>query len=195
MAAYMGVLYRKNGNTDRGNERIIMETGPVIEPKEFLHFMLNSRPPWGSERLPLWGAEWCVFVRNVFIQTARIVVNQRRDLSLWSLERPPCAKRIPGLPSWVPDYTVGEIPVKRSIYSKTQDGGLDARWGQWMSPYKSIRFSNNNGLIAQGVFIDRIVYVSPIFTELNVSDLICHLYKRPNGFGSSSRGSTRLRHF
>jgi hypothetical protein len=111
-------------------------------------------------------------VQQVFIEAARYIVLERQDLLLWSTGRPPCGKRIKGLPSWVPDFSTA---VKNSMESPQQ--GL-RMWWDGLQPRKHIRVSDDNGLMIQVYALDRVEHISRIFDAGNASRLCFEEYKK-----------------
>ncbi|KAI6082211.1 hypothetical protein F4821DRAFT_247704 [Hypoxylon rubiginosum] len=56
----------------------------------------------GSQPLP--AVDYAKSAQQVFTEAARYSILERQDFMLWYGDRPPCAKRTKGLPSWVPDF-------------------------------------------------------------------------------------------
>ncbi|KAI0491026.1 hypothetical protein F4859DRAFT_508816 [Xylaria cf. heliscus] len=113
-------------------------------------------------------------VQEAFIEIARFIVLDRKDLSIWDYEHAPVATRITGLPSWVPDFSVQaasrDVPLPLSTTFQI--------WGDYfMRNYKNIRVSYQNNLKVQAQTIDYIVSFSPIFNATNAAVLCQRIYQ------------------
>ncbi|KAI1087346.1 hypothetical protein F5B19DRAFT_78519 [Rostrohypoxylon terebratum] len=108
--------------------------------------------------------------QQVFVEAAQYTVLERQDLILWLSERPPCARRMKGLPSWVPDWAA--VPPK-SAHLFNPNSGMRAWWDMIRpeTARKPITISDDNALCLQARPLDRIVYVSPIFNGGNAQRL------------------------
>ncbi|KAI1207845.1 uncharacterized protein F4807DRAFT_433485 [Annulohypoxylon truncatum] len=132
--------------------------------------------------------------QQVFIETARYTVLERQDLMLWYAERPPCEKRLKGLPTWVPDF--GAIPPKVGPLFNP-NGGMRQWWDAIKpeSAKKPITVSADNALHLQARPLDRIVHVSPIFNGGNARHVLFTEFKKlneamsatPNPFSQETR--------
>lgn len=125
---------------------------PIVTPSKRLDYH-NSEKPVLPE------IDYSKSVEEVFTEATKYIILERQDLMLWWSERQPSAKKIKGLPSWVPDWSRGNKNTVTSPYN-----GLRS-WSDFAhneSP-KSITISANNELHLQVRPIDRISYLSPIF--------------------------------
>ncbi|KAI1080324.1 hypothetical protein F5B20DRAFT_570435 [Whalleya microplaca] len=113
-------------------------------------------------RQPLPKTDYSKSAVEVFTEAARYAVLERQDLLLWYNERPPCAKRLKDLPSWVPDFSAK--PVKNSSFSTTT--GMRGWWEDFRAR-KPLTVSEDNALHLQARPLDRIAHVSPIFNAGN----------------------------
>ncbi|OTB00796.1 hypothetical protein M426DRAFT_15151 [Hypoxylon sp. CI-4A] len=123
------------------------------DPRESVFSMVlvatpSARTKFHNEGLQLLPkVDYAKTPQQVFIEAARYIVLERQDLMLWFNERPLCAKRLKGLPSWVPDYSSEIKPA---------------------SARKPIKVSvEDNALHLQVRPLDRIVRVSPILNAGN----------------------------
>ncbi|KAI8630235.1 hypothetical protein F5Y19DRAFT_484120 [Xylariaceae sp. FL1651] len=121
---------------------------------------------------PLPAIDYSKSIQQVFIEAARYVVLERQDLMLWYAERPPCGKRIKGLPSWVPDFSV---PMNSSTPSP--NNGL-RHWWETVKPRKNLRVSHDNALLIQAYPLGRIEHASIIFNNGNAAHLCYVEYQK-----------------
>ncbi|KAI2616787.1 hypothetical protein GGR54DRAFT_608865 [Hypoxylon sp. NC1633] len=140
---------------------------PITTPSARIHFH-NA----GPQPLPI--IDYSKTPQQVFAEAAKYSILERQDLMLWYNERPPRAKRIKGLPSWVPDFSA--LPPKNNG-SFNPNGGMRAWWDniQPASAKKLITVSSPSdgkpALHLQAQALDRIVHVSPIFDAGNARRL------------------------
>lgn len=132
---------------------------PIVTPSKLLENH-NVRPV-----LP--EVDYSKSVEEVFIEATKYVIHERQDLLLWWSERAPCAKRIKGLPSWAPDWSVGN---GGSSVLDPNSGGLRA-WSRSVQPQKPLRVSDDNVLHLQAVPLDKVTYLSPLFNAGNARRL------------------------
>ncbi|KAI0003520.1 hypothetical protein F4779DRAFT_96258 [Xylariaceae sp. FL0662B] len=99
---------------------------------------------------------------EVFTEAARYTVLERQDLLLWYNERPPCAKRLKDLPSWVPDFSARA--AKNTDFNP--NNGMRAWWDR-LRPMKPLAISDDNALQVQVHPLDRIAHVSSVFNGGN----------------------------
>lgn len=71
--------------------------------KVFAALRLSSVKDRGLVKRPV--ADYTLTVQEVFVNTSRYFIEYHGDLEVWNLTRRPNAKSIPGLPSWVADFT------------------------------------------------------------------------------------------
>ncbi|KAI1456232.1 hypothetical protein F4805DRAFT_432913 [Annulohypoxylon moriforme] len=149
------------------------------DPRESIFSMLLIATP--SKRVefhkagpqPLPSIDYNKTAQEVFVEAARYSVLERQDLMLWFAERPPCARRTKGLPSWVPDY--GAVSPKVGALFNP-NGGM-RQWWENIKPEtvrKPITITADNALCLQARPLDRVVHVSPIFNGGNARRL-CYL--------------------
>ncbi|KAI0880474.1 uncharacterized protein GGS22DRAFT_174957 [Annulohypoxylon maeteangense] len=127
--------------------------------------------------------------QQVFTEMARYSVLERQDLMLWYAERPPCARRLKGLPSWVPDF--GAMPPKIGSLFNPISGMR--HWWETIRPEtakKPITVSEDNALCLQARPLDRIVHVSPIFNAGNARRLCYTEFQKLHEAISSSSNSS-----
>lgn len=159
------------------------------DPREIVFSMLpiinpSARQPDKTKAEPPPVADYSKSVIEVFVDAARYIVHERQDLLLWWNESPPRRRKIPGLPSWVPDWTspLPEGTVKLMNLDNTN--GLRAWWDQ-IDPAlrKRIKVANNT-LTVQAHVLDRVEHVSEMFTAENCRRLCLTLFQqmqsRPN---------------
>ncbi|KAI5863723.1 hypothetical protein GGS23DRAFT_620545 [Durotheca rogersii] len=143
-----------------------------VDPRESVFSMLHIATPSARVNFhaggpqPLPAIDYSKTVEEVFTDAARYCALERQDLMLWFGERPPCAKRLRGLPSWVPDFS--------AVYPKTgvmasQQTGMRAWWDAIPrddpAAAKLIAVSTRAGrpaLHLQARPLDRVAYVSPL---------------------------------
>ncbi|KAI1327764.1 hypothetical protein F5Y16DRAFT_370865 [Xylariaceae sp. FL0255] len=134
---------------------------PLANPSARRHFH-NSE----SQTLALPTVDYSKSVQEVYTEAAKYVVLERQDLMVWYGERPPCGKRINGLPSWVPDFSVGQ--PKTTVLSP--NNGLRV-WWDTLSVRKEIKISDDNALQLQVYPFDRIEHVSPVISIENMASI------------------------
>ncbi|KAI1385370.1 uncharacterized protein F4822DRAFT_412873 [Hypoxylon trugodes] len=154
----------------------MVQTARMCEPldsRETVFSMLLIATPSARIRYhkmgprPLPTVDHTMTPEQIFIEVARYSILERQDLMLWFADRPPCAKRLKGLPSWVPDYSA--IPPKVGTLFNP-NAGMRAWWGPG-GPERPIAISEDNKLHLQARPLDRIVHVSHVFNAGNARRL------------------------
>ncbi|KAI0439375.1 hypothetical protein F4803DRAFT_47977 [Xylaria telfairii] len=147
---------------------------PLALSGELLYAMTYISTYWGTHRIPFPGPGPAKHLHQAFIETARHIVVDRQDLSIWDYERPPCAKLVEDLPTWVPDFSPAaaqkgiRLPMRTAFHI----------WGDYfMGKHKNIRVSEDNHLIIQARPLDVISWSSCIFNDWNASSLCLHLFQ------------------
>ncbi|KAI1654467.1 hypothetical protein F4813DRAFT_209705 [Daldinia decipiens] len=139
------------------------------DPREnvfsILHIAMPSRRTryHGAGVQPLPKIDHSKTAQQVFTEVARYSILERQDFILWDNERPPCTKRLKGLPSWVPDYSAPP-PQCRSNYFFNPNLGMRVWWeGVPRRFRKPITVSAEDDAVHLQVRpLDRIVHVSPV---------------------------------
>ncbi|RYC55876.1 hypothetical protein CHU98_g10328 [Xylaria longipes] len=176
----------------------------AMNPIDMICVMDSISTPWRKAPSPSPDHAILMSVRQAFVEAARDIVLDRQDLSIWDYERPPCLKRIEGLPTWVPDFSADaaqrgvQFPVRNGLHL----------WGNYfMRAHKRIRLSfwnqdgawkvlkhsritlkmaitdfecssvSNEHLIVQMRPMDCIVWNSPIINAGNAAQICVHLYR------------------
>ncbi|KAI1753262.1 hypothetical protein F4782DRAFT_529582 [Xylaria castorea] len=94
------------------------------------------------------------------------------------MERPPNAKRITDIPTWVPDFSADAAQRGVQFPART---ALQIWGDSFMRAYKRIRITDENHLIVQARGMDCMVRVSPVFNPWNAAQMCLHLYQNlPN---------------
>ncbi|KAI1371962.1 hypothetical protein F4677DRAFT_456886 [Hypoxylon crocopeplum] len=123
----------------------------------------------GPQSLP--AIDYAKTTQQVFTEAARYVILERQDLLLWNNERPPCARRVPGMPSWVPDFSAVPPKVPARL---NPNSGMRVWWDN-ISPASAVKpitaSEDGNALHIQVRPLDRIVHVSDIFNAGNCRPL------------------------
>ncbi|KAI0114549.1 hypothetical protein F4776DRAFT_666695 [Hypoxylon sp. NC0597] len=153
------------------------------DPREIVFSMLHIATPSGRAQFhnqgsqPLPKIDYARTPQQVFTDAARYTVLERQDLLLWSGERPPCARRLKGLPSWVPDFAA-KPPYMGAVFNP--NAGMRAWWDEIRpaAARKPIRVSADNAVHLQARPLDRIVHVSPIFNAGNARRLCASEFKK-----------------
>ncbi|RYP49296.1 hypothetical protein DL768_004979 [Monosporascus sp. mg162] len=97
-----------------------IELLPMIQTNMFA--MIPIATPSGRVRnhdpgpQPLPSIDYAKSAQQVFVEAAHYIVLERQDLLLRYGERPPCARRLRGFPSWVPHF--GADPAKGGAVGK-----------------------------------------------------------------------------
>ncbi|KAI1136404.1 hypothetical protein F5Y05DRAFT_420152 [Hypoxylon sp. FL0543] len=165
------------------------------DPRDSVFSMLHIAAP--SDRVkfhargpqPLPAIDYAKTPQQVFVDAARYAILERQDLMLWYAERPPCARRLKGLPSWVPDF--GAVAPKTGGLFNPNAGMR--RWWDEIRPAgarKPITVSADDAVHLQARPLDRIVRVSPIFTAGNARRLCFSEFKKMLDNTSSTPNST-----
>lgn len=155
----------------------VFATLPVVTPSERTK-ILGRKP----EPLPI--ADYTKTVDQVFVEAASYIIAERQDLFLWWGEKPPCRKTIRSLPSWAPDWSASN---PRPTVTPRPENGLRKWWDYIPSP-KRMFVDNDHALHVQAHALDRIDYVSPIFTEMNYRRLCLDSWKS----ATLTPGETRM---
>ncbi|RYP57899.1 hypothetical protein DL770_010553 [Monosporascus sp. CRB-9-2] len=167
------------------------------DPRENVFAMIPIATP--SDRVqnhsagpqPLPSIDYAKSAQQVFVEAARYIVLERQDLLLWYGERPPCARRLRGLPSWVPDF--GAEPAKGGAVGKPYRG-MRAWWDalpkRFLKPI-TVSIDGDNALLrVQARPLDRIVHVSPVFSAANYRRLCATEFEKLSGLSPSASPST-----
>ncbi|KAF2171066.1 hypothetical protein M409DRAFT_51292 [Zasmidium cellare ATCC 36951] len=111
---------------------------------------------------------------EVFKRASRYILEDRQDLMMWWYERPPCGRKLAGLPSWAIDWSSPNINTGSALISP--DNGLRS----WADPLKNKRIyvDDEDGLHLQAHPLDRISSVSQIFTETNYRRLCLEEFQK-----------------
>ncbi|KAJ8104883.1 hypothetical protein ONZ43_g7646 [Nemania bipapillata] len=152
--------------------------GAAQDPRDYIFSMIPLSTP--SERAGIYNSapppppaiDYSKSVQDVFIDAARYIVLDRQDLLLWFSERPPCAKRIKDLPTWVPDFSIGDPQASQSDVNNGLRG-----WSDTVQPRKSIRVSDK-ALLVQAYPLDRVEYVSRVFNVGNCMNVCYEEYQK-----------------
>ncbi|XXH01253.1 hypothetical protein Hte_007607 [Hypoxylon texense] len=175
------------------------------DPREAVFSMTHIATPSLRVRFhdagpqPLPAVDYGKSARQVFTEAARYSILERQDLILWTNDRPPCAKRLKGLPTWVPDF--GAVPPFNPGVSFSTTTGMRMWWDKiepasarkpitisplLLPPTASSSSSSSSpsspaeaeqepgplALHLQARPLDRIVHVSPIFNAGNCRRLL-----------------------
>lgn len=156
-----------------------------VDAREYVFAMLpicgpSLRQQSLSKAVPLPTADYSKSVESIFVETAKYVIEDRSDLLLWWSERPPHARRLREMPSWVPDYTTS-LPEEK-------DGGGPIRlspggkpslrdWSESVKPQRRIIVEENK-LCLQAHRLDRITVISQMFTIKNYIEVAFDMFKR-----------------
>ncbi|KAI0848800.1 hypothetical protein F5Y00DRAFT_237641 [Daldinia vernicosa] len=139
------------------------------DPRENVFSVLHVATPsnrtryHGAGARPLPKIDYSKTAQQVFTEAARYSILERQDLMLWWNERPPCAKRLKGLPSWVPDFSA-PLPECKSNSFFNPNLGMRVWWEAVPRRFrKPITISTeDNAVHLQVRPLDRIVHVSPV---------------------------------
>jgi hypothetical protein len=154
----------------------------TTDPREFVFSMLPITRP--SKRthayrkkitIPMPIADYSKTVQEVFIETAKFIIEERQDFFLWWTERPPNGRRMENLPSWVPDWTtpppddlVKMIPIGLPPLQK---------WAESITDPKRISIIDNK-IHLQAHELDRVKTVSSMFTLENCHRLLLQEWQK-----------------
>ncbi|OTB13857.1 hypothetical protein K445DRAFT_368355 [Daldinia sp. EC12] len=144
------------------------------DPRENVFAMLQVATPSARTKYhkagaqPLPKIDYSKTLQQLFTEVARYSILERQDLMLWYNERPPCTKRLKGLPSWAPDFSAPPPQCKSNAFFNPNQG-MRLWWevipDSWKKP---ITISvEDNAVHLQVHPLDRIVHVSPIFNVGN----------------------------
>lgn len=136
----------------------------TADPREFVFSMLPVCNP--SQGMPFPTADYTKTVQQVFTEAARYSFHERQDLLPWWCERPPRGRKVTGLPSWVPDWS-SPLPKNTAKVLPVKSNGMRAWWDHIVPSRKRISVDDGNALHVQAHALDRVISVSPIFTQEN----------------------------
>lgn len=141
------------------------------DPREVVFSMLSivtpsARAIYVDQRDPPLKVDYTKSVQQVFTQAARYIIHERQDLLIWWTERPPRGRRIKDLPSWVPDWS-SPLPKLTVKIMPTNQNGMRVWWEHISPKPKRMFVDDSDALHVQAHALDRIVAVSPIFTDEN----------------------------
>ncbi|KAI0875752.1 hypothetical protein GGS24DRAFT_489096 [Hypoxylon argillaceum] len=143
------------------------------DPRDYIFSMIPISTPSMCLRYhnagpqPLPAVDYSKSTQEVFTDAARYTVLERQDLLMWEGERPPCAKRIKGLPTWVPDFSIGDPATYRfNLLSDLR------QWSDTVQPRKTIRVTSDNALQVQAYPLDRVEHVSRPFNAGNCTRVL-----------------------
>lgn len=156
---------------------------PIVTPSARLQTHKGAKPP-----PPV--VDYSQNVQQVFTEASKYIILERQDLMLWWSERAPCAKRIKGLPSWVPDWSVGNGGSSHL----SPNNGLRA-WTDHVTPKKPLRISDDNKLHLQAYPLDKVVYLSPLFHGGNARRLALKEWRKVENLESDEQIGTRKERF
>lgn len=143
------------------------------DPREFVFAILSVVTPslgnteMGKKPEPLPTADYTKTVNQVFIGAGKYIIDDRQDLFLWWGERPPCRKKIKSLLSWVPDWSASN--PRPTVIVRPENGFRD--WWDTVPSPKRMFVDSHNALHVQAHALDRVDYVSPVFTQDNFRKL------------------------
>ncbi|KAK5134945.1 hypothetical protein LTR08_005896 [Meristemomyces frigidus] len=140
----------------------------VNDPRDIVYSMLPIVTPslrtQIAEPLPI--VDYTKSTAEVFTEAARYIVHERQDLLLWWTARSPRGRKVRDLPSWVPDWSV-PLPKRAVKVMPTMTNGMRVWWEHIVPKAKRITVDDSNALHVQAHALDRVVSVSPIFTDAN----------------------------
>ncbi|KAI8958433.1 hypothetical protein F5Y11DRAFT_336184 [Daldinia sp. FL1419] len=157
------------------------------DPRETVFAMLHVSTPsarvWyhraGVQPLPK--VDYSKTVQQLYAEVARYSIHERQDFMLWDAERPPCAKRIKGLPSWVPDFSAPP-PTCKSTGFFNPNAGMRLWWEAIPQSIRKPISVSDNAVHLQVHPLDRIVHVSPPFNVGNCRRLcFAEFFALPSG--------------
>lgn len=156
---------------------------PIVTPSARLQYHDGQQPS-----PPV--IDYAKSVQEVFTDASKYIILERQDLMLWWSERAPCAKRIKGLPSWVPDWSVGNgssshLDVKNGLRT----------WTDHVTPRRLLRISDDNKLHLQAYPLDKIVYISPLFHAGNARRLTLKEWQKVEQLESNEDMESRKERF
>jgi hypothetical protein len=156
----------RDGSTFADPREVIFAVLPVVTPSERVKLSRNKPQP-----LPI--ADYTKTTEQVFSEAAKYIIEERQDLLIWWNQLPPCRQKMRSLPSFVPDYSV---PVPKSSFLRHPENGL-RRWWDSVALRKRIFVDDDSLLHVQAHALDRIVSVSPVFTEQNFGKLCLQMWQ------------------
>ncbi|OTA65985.1 hypothetical protein K449DRAFT_391951 [Hypoxylon sp. EC38] len=173
------------------------------DPREIVFSMVHLATPSARAQFhnqgtqPLPKIDYAKTPQQVLTEAARYTILERQDLLLWSGERPPCARRLKDLPSWVPDFGA-KPPYTLALFNP--NAGMRGWWDEIRpaGARKPIRISADNKAVhLQARPLDRIVYVSPIFNAGNARRLCASEFQKlpehtPTPTSASTSGGETL---
>lgn len=133
----------------------------------------------GKDLRPI--VDYAKSTEEVFTEAAACIIRERQDVFLWWTERPPHARRIKNMPTWVPDWTSPQPRFTPKLYPK----GQLSQWTNSIPNRKPIKVVDG-ALQIQAHVLDRVQTVSGIFTDENRFRLLLEQWQRlPNVDGQS----------
>jgi hypothetical protein len=150
----------------------------TADNREYIFSMLPiTRPSKRATKerrkeIPL-AADYTKTEREVFIEAAAHIIHERQDVFLWWTERPSHARRMKGLPSWVPDWT-SPLPM---FAPKLLPYGTLPEW-TYSIPNRKPLSVVADALQVQAHILDRVKTVSGIFTAENRFRLLLDEWQR-----------------
>ncbi|KAI1421360.1 hypothetical protein F5Y12DRAFT_790064 [Xylaria sp. FL1777] len=166
--------YNQECTTELGDLLRISRDCHYEDPRQLVYEMIplcifRGKPPL----TPLPVIDSSKPIDQVFVEAASFILNDSQKLDIWRNEVPPCLKTLRGLPSWVPDFTIGlrTLPVLQE--SALVQWNLDFR-ARATAPIVNIV---DNILTVPARFLDEITYVSPIIDNENVGRICSEQYE------------------
>ena len=139
------------------------------DPREAVFSMIPISTPskriecTGGKKQPLPSIDYSKSAQEVFQEAATYIINERQDLMLWWAERPPCARGMANMPSWVPDWST---PLGKDVIKPIPNNSGLRAWSDTVQPQKRITITGDT-LHVQAHALDKVVSVSPMFDENN----------------------------
>ncbi|KAK5121031.1 hypothetical protein LTR85_005815 [Meristemomyces frigidus] len=137
---------------------IVFAMLPIVNPS------LRAAGSGKKEALPI--VDYAKSTPDVFTEAASYILHERQDLLLWWTERPPRGRRVKGLPSWVPDWS-SPFPKLTVKVMPTMQNGMRVWWEHIHPQPARITVDDAHALHVQAHALDRVISVSPLFTEQN----------------------------
>jgi hypothetical protein len=156
----------RDGSTFTDPREVVFSVLPVVTPSERVKLSCNKPQP-----LPV--ADYTKTTEQVYTEAAKYIIEERQDFLIWWNQLPPCRRKMRDLPSFVPDYS---SPVPKSAFFRAPESGLRRWWDSIASP-KRIFVDDESLLHVQAHALDRIVSVSPVFTEKNYAKLCLQMWQ------------------
>ncbi|KAI1760542.1 hypothetical protein GGR53DRAFT_509323 [Hypoxylon sp. FL1150] len=191
----------------------------AADPRENVFAMLLIATPSARTKIhgagpqPLPAVDYGKSAQQVFTEAARYSILERQDFMLWYGDRPPCAKRMKGLPSWVPDFgavapkigglfdpnkgmrgwwdAIQPASARKPIIITSYQPSTPSISASTTSTSPSSPEGEKLALHLQARPLDRIVHVSPIFNAGNCRRL-CYTEFRDLPAAPTSDTATRF---